>query len=171
MQIVIREAGIEDIPVLLAHRSGMFRDMDHTGEEEMRRMLAAAGQFIRTALEDGSYRAWIAEVEGRAVGGGAVHIVPWIPGYADPSPCRAYVHSVYVEPAFRRKRIARCLMEEMVAWCRERGLRSVTLHASEQGRPLYAGMGFTATNEMRLIIRQMAADERAPVQYPPSAAQ
>jgi GNAT superfamily N-acetyltransferase len=153
MQIVIRPAGIEDLPVLLAHRRGMFRDMGHTGEPEMLRMLASAEQFIRAAFADDSYRAWLAEVEGRVAGGGAVHIVPWIPGYADPSSCRAYVHSVYVEPELRRRRIARSLMEAMVAWCRERGLRSVTLHASEEGRTLYASMGFTPTNEMRLVIR------------------
>lgn len=153
MQIVIRPAGIEDIPVLLAHRRGMFRDMGHTGEEDMLRMLAAAGQFIHASFQNESYRAWLAEAEGHVVGGGAVHIVPWIPGFADQSSCRAYVHSVYIEPAFRRKGVARSLMEAIIGWCRDRGMRSVTLHASEQGRPLYASMGFTATNEMRLIIR------------------
>ena len=171
MEILIRPAGIEDLPVLLAHRRGMFRDMGHSGEADMLRMLSSAEQFIRAAFADGSYRAWLAEIEGRVVGGGAVHIIPWIPGYADPTPCRAYVHSVYVEPEFRRRRIAWSVMEAIIAWCRERGLRSVTLHASELGRPLYAGMGFQATNEMRLIIPQTAKDDRAPAQCPPSAAQ
>ena len=152
MEIVIRPAAVDDVPVLLAHRRGMFRDMGHSGEEGMRRMLASAEQFIRSAFADGTYRAWIAEVAGEAVGGGAVHIVPWIPGYADPSPCRAYVHNVYVEPAFRRRGIARAVMQAMIAWCRQRGFRSMTLHASDQGHSLYAGLGFTATNEMRLIV-------------------
>lgn len=152
MRIVIRLAGIDDIPVLLAHRRGMFRDMGHNGEEDMLQMLAAAERFIRASFTDGTYRAWLAEVEGCVAGGGAVHLVPWIPGYADPTSCRAYVHSVFVEPEFRRRRIAQSIMEAIIAWCRERGLRSVTLHASEQGRLLYARMGFTATNEMRLII-------------------
>ena len=35
-------------------------------------------------------------------------------------------------------------------WLRAQGLRSVNLHASQEGRHLYEKMGFEATNEMRL---------------------
>ena len=58
--------------------------------------------------------------------------------------------NMYVERKYRRKGIARALMEAMLAWCRENGFTSVGLHASEEGRPLYEQLGFKPTNEMSL---------------------
>ena len=60
---------------------------------------------------------------------------------------------MYTEPAVRRHGIAKRLMDEMIEWCRKEGFGSVSLHASEYGRPLYASLGFQATNEMRLKLR------------------
>jgi hypothetical protein len=41
-------------------------------------------------------------------------------------------------------------MLTILDWIKKRGLRSVNLHASDEGRPLYEKLGFSATNEMRL---------------------
>jgi hypothetical protein len=40
----------------------------------------------------------------------------------------------------------------MIAWCREQGYKTVALHASDEGRPLYESLGFQPTNEMRLHL-------------------
>ena len=40
----------------------------------------------------------------------------------------------------------------MIDWCRARGFTFVGLHASDEGRPLYASMGFEPTPEMKLRI-------------------
>ena len=58
--------------------------------------------------------------------------------------------NVYTEPEFRKQGIARQIMSTILTWTREHGLRSVNLHASAEGRPLYEKLGFEATNEMRL---------------------
>ena len=42
------------------------------------------------------------------------------------------------------------MMQTILAWIKERGLRAVNLHASAEGRGLYEKLGFEATNEMRL---------------------
>jgi len=41
----------------------------------------------------------------------------------------------------------------MIAWCRAQGFAGVTLHASDQGRPLYESLSFEPTTEMRLKLR------------------
>jgi hypothetical protein len=43
-------------------------------------------------------------------------------------------------------------MDEVLAHCRAERIRTVWLHASEEGRPLYEKMGFVATNEMKLVL-------------------
>jgi GNAT superfamily N-acetyltransferase len=57
---------------------------------------------------------------------------------------------MYTEPEFRKRGIARQIMLAILAWLKEQGLRSVNLHASSEGRPLYEKLGFENTNEMRL---------------------
>jgi GNAT superfamily N-acetyltransferase len=60
---------------------------------------------------------------------------------------------MYVEKPYRRRGIARTLMEEMLGWCRREEFAYVGLHASDDGRPLYEKLGFRATNEMRLELK------------------
>lgn len=62
----------------------------------------------------------------------------------------AHVNAVFVKPAYRRRGIARRLMELAVAWARERGCTRVRLRASDEGRLLYQTLGFAAGREMEL---------------------
>jgi len=151
--IRIRPATLEDLPHILRCRRGMFRDMGCHDEAALDRMQAAAEAFVRDAMPRGDWHAWLAEAVGhRILGGGAIQIVPWIPGVRDPSARRAWIHNMYTEPELRRRGVARRLMETVLAWCRSQGFNSVFLHASEQGRPLYQGLGFQPSNEMRLDL-------------------
>lgn len=63
-----------------------------------------------------------------------------------------YVNAVYVQPAYRRRGIATRLMELAIAWSREHDCLSLRLRASEDGRPLYEGLGFHAGREMELPL-------------------
>ena len=59
---------------------------------------------------------------------------------------------MYTEPEYRKRGIARRIMNAILECCRAEGFHSVSLHASEFGRPLYVSMGFELTNEMRLKL-------------------
>jgi ribosomal protein S18 acetylase RimI-like enzyme len=62
------------------------------------------------------------------------------------------VYNVYVAPEHRRKGLARRLMDEVIDHCRAENIRTVWLHASDEGRSLYEKMGFVPTNEMKLVL-------------------
>jgi GNAT superfamily N-acetyltransferase len=128
----------------------MFADMGDGSEADLDAMVASARPFVEAALRDGSYRAWLIEVDGNVVAGGGVAIVPYQPTPLDAAPQRAYILNMYTEPAYRRQGMARRILEAIVLWCREQGLKAILLHASDAGRPLYKQMGFEPTNEMRL---------------------
>lgn len=144
----IRPATLEDLPLLLRYRRAMAEEMDAPDPAAVDRMIDALEPYLRTAIPEGRWHAWIAEPGGC----GAVEIVQWVPGRLDPAPRRAWIHSIYVEPALRHQGIGRLLIETMVAWCREEGFRWIYLHASEQGRPLYTSLGFQPSSEMRLKL-------------------
>jgi GNAT superfamily N-acetyltransferase len=89
-----------------------------------------------------------------------VAVSDWPGSPDDPTGKRALVLNVYTEPEFRRQGIARRLMLAVIAWGRESGLRSLSLHASDFGRALYEELGFRQTNEMRLYLKQDPSLER-----------
>ena len=149
----LRPATVDDLECILHHRRSMFADMNEGSEADRDAMIAVARPFIAAGLVDGSYRGWLIEIAGDVVAGGGVAIVPYQPTPLDPVCHRAFVLNVYTEPAFRRQGLARMLMETIVAWCRQEGFRSLSLHASDDGRPLYDSLGFQPTNDMRLVLK------------------
>ena len=137
----IRHATLSDLPLLLRYRRAMAEEMDGTDEAAVHRMIAALEPYLRSAIPEGRWHSWIAEPGGCAS------------GRQDPTPRRAWIHSLYVEPSFRRRGIGRQLTSTITAWCREQGFEWVYLHSSEQGRPLYESLGFLPSSEMRLKLR------------------
>jgi GNAT superfamily N-acetyltransferase len=147
----IREAARSEVAIVLHHRWAMFRDMGQGTADELARMVNNAEPVLARALDDGSYRHWLAvDASGRVVGGGGVLLCPWPANPKDACTERAMILNVYTEPEFRRQGVARRIVETILRWIRARGLRSANLHASDEGRVLYEKLGFVATNEMRL---------------------
>jgi GNAT superfamily N-acetyltransferase len=151
--IRFRPATPQDRDIILHHRRSMFRDMGEGTDDELDRMVKDTAPWLSRALADGSYRAWLAQTaDGNVVAGGGVLISPWPARPGDPNSRRALILNVYTEPEFRRQGLAREVMLLIINWLKEQGLRTVYLHASDGGRPLYESMGFGPTNEMRLRL-------------------
>ncbi len=153
----IRVATAGDAAVIARHRVAMFRDMQALDDRDAGPLHDASLDYLRDALATGAYRGWLAEDDRGAVAAGGAVIVR--PGLPRPENLRgadeAYLLNVYTDPAHRRRGLARRLMEEMLAWCRERGIARVVLHASDDGAALYASLGFEPrTNEMQLIVKR-----------------
>jgi GNAT superfamily N-acetyltransferase len=148
--ITIREAGVQDAPVILHHRRSMFQDMREGTAAELDRMASITGPWLRAALGNGSYRGWLALSDGRVVGGGGVLLCSWPASPKDLFLERPIILNVYTEPDFRQRGIAQQIMLTILEYLRAEGFASVSLHASDQGRHLYEQLGFVATNEMRL---------------------
>jgi GNAT superfamily N-acetyltransferase len=149
----IRQATLEDLPVILHHRRRMFEDMGFTDPQGLSAMEESSTPLLRRGLGDGTYRGWLVEAPGGGVAaGGGLIILEFHSNPRDPRARRAWVVNMFPEAAHRRRGLARWLMETILEWCRGEGMRFVYLHASDEGRPLYEGLGFAPTNEMRLAL-------------------
>jgi GNAT superfamily N-acetyltransferase len=147
----IRPATVKDVSILVRHRRMMWWDMGRRDETALDLMEKGAREYFSSAVRDGSYRGFLAVNEdGKVIGGAGVVISAWPGVLGQRQPKRAMVLNMYVEREYRRRGIARELMKTMIAWCKGNGFRRVGLHASDEGRPLYESLGFTATNEMQL---------------------
>lgn len=75
---------------------------------------------------------------------------------AFPSGKTGTVMNVYTAPVYRRRGFARALMEQLIEKSRQMGLSYLELKATEEGRPLYLGMGFVREiskyAQMRLVL-------------------
>ena len=152
-QLTIRVGTPDDLDIIMHHRRSMYLDMGYRDESALTTMLASSRVFFAKRLANGTYRAWLVESAAKeVVAGGGLFIYDYHPSVSDPRPKRPLIANMYTEPPYRRKGIARKLMETMIDWCREEGFGSVVLHASVEGRPLYESLGFKQTNEMRLML-------------------
>jgi GNAT superfamily N-acetyltransferase len=150
----VRRATLADLPVVMHHRRSMFEEMKYGDPLSLDATDAASESFFRKKMEEDKYFGWfIEDSEGNVVAGGGIVILDYQPQPLDPSPLRAYVVNMYTESPHRRQGFARLLMDTMIAWCKERRMNLLFLHASKDGRPLYESLGFNPTNEMRLDLR------------------
>ncbi len=151
MPITLRRATIADVDVIGHHRDSMFRDMG-IDEAVVRAASGPARAWLAGALADGRYAGVLAESDGAVVGGVGVLWLDLPPNMHTTLPRRGYVLNLYVEATQRRRGLARRLIAEALEVCRASGVDTVSLHASDAGRPLYEALGFAATNEMRLDL-------------------
>lgn len=164
MPFSIREATIGDVPSLARHRPAMFRDMGKLAPHHERPLEEATAVWLREAMPRGEYLAWVAENEGEAIVAGAgVHLRRILPRADEPEALEfgpeALIVNVYVDREWRRRGVARAVMIAILDALDTRGIRRVLLHASVEGRRLYEGLGFTATNEMRLTTSRKRSDQ------------
>ena len=88
------------------------------------------------------FAAYLALVGGQPAGIGAVTIYE-VPPSPRVSGTEAYISSMYTEPAFRGRGVARAVLACLVDFARQSGVRGrVWLRATEAGAPLYGSAGF-----------------------------
>ena len=152
MTVALRRATVEDAQLLAEHRAAVWMEVGDWSAEAMAAQTPEWADFARRAVADGTYVAWIVEEHGEPIASGAILVQLAIPRPGSDSERAGRVQSVYVVPAARRRGIARTVMEALLADARALRLIFLTLHPSDEARGLYASMGFTPADEMRLSL-------------------
>jgi len=152
MSFEIIPATLSDVDTIVEQRRSMFSDMGHRDEAVLDRMSAAFRPWVAAKMESGDYLGWFATVEGVVAGGVGLWLMDWLPHLIGTGKPRGNIVNVYTRAEYRRRGIARALVQQALTWCRESGITYVILHASPEGRSIYESMGFHATNEMRILL-------------------
>lgn len=151
--VTVRPATVDDMPLVIDFRWRMFRELGWEDDARLEQITPAAIAHLTDGFATGGCSGFIAEADGAAVGS---VVVVW--QRVPPSPrniigLTAYILGMYVVPEYRRRGIARTLMTSCIECAEEHGAPAVMLHASEFGQPLYEGLGFKPTTEMRLFTK------------------
>ena len=151
---MVRPATLDDADALVHHRVAMFQDMGVSVEPSA--LGAAFRPWLTEMMPAGTYRAWLVEThDGHVVGGGGITVLPWPPGPRYAGDRLAFVYNVYTDAAHRRRGLARLVMDTIHAWCRDAGITSMALNASEDGLSLYESMGYVESpNPMMFLAIQ-----------------
>ncbi len=136
----------------------MFHDMDYSDDVALDSMAAKFRVWLLERMGSGDYLAWLAIApDGSVAAGAALWLMDWIPHMIGQGARRGNILNVYTHESFRRRGLARELMEAILGWCRENTVDTIILHASPEGKALYESMGFKPTNEMRLHLKMSHA--------------
>lgn len=145
---ILRAVGLEDIGLICRHREAMFRASGRP-EADLKAMRSPFRHWLARELEQGRYFGFIAEALGAQVGGVGMMVLEWPPHPSHPEQAqRGYILNLFVEPEHRGHGLGAVLMSAAEADLVERGVGYAFLHATEQGRPLYAATGWLTTSEM-----------------------
>ncbi len=155
-QFAIRQATIADVKALARHRCEMFRDMGQLQEDAYQALADASIEYFEKAIPAGEYVAWVVTPRAQPdliVSGGGMQLRRILPrpnraGELERPGPQGLIVNVYTEKDWRRKGLAGLVTVTIIEWCRNNGVASLVLHASEMGRPLYEKLGFVASNEM-----------------------
>jgi GNAT superfamily N-acetyltransferase len=157
-QIAIRPAENADIPALrnLQERSLRTLGRSHYSATQIKTFIARIGTMDDYLVHDRTYL--LAELDGEILG-----CAGWttrLPGYArhaqdgahKPTPRRATVRSVFVEPLAVRQGIGRKLMDAVEDAMRRREFHTAELGATENGCSFYRSVGYESMGAFHVDI-------------------
>jgi GNAT superfamily N-acetyltransferase len=151
--LAIRPATEADAPALAAQRVAMFHEMGQVpvaGPQVFEQQSAAA---FATSLGSGACFAWLADTGSAPVGSVALLLYPRLPSPKLAATQEGYLLNVYTVPEWRGHGVATALVATAIAKARVLGLARVRLHATTQGKPIYASAGFIdRADEMELTL-------------------
>ena len=141
MDVIVREAGLEDGPVLARLRWAMSEE-DGERVVPYERFEPIFLAFWRDALDGGRWHVWIGEVDGGVVSNIWVYRVPKVPRPHPEPASYAYMTNVYTDPAHRNAKVGSAVLARVVEWALEQDLEGIYVSPSERSVPFYERAGF-----------------------------
>lgn len=139
----IRLATPDDVDELIALRLDFLEEVGNLkAGADGGELAAAMREYLLRKMPPGDFLAWVAEAEGAIVATSGVTIFERPPNGANPAGLEAYLSNMYTLPAWRGRGLGTALVATAVAHLKATRVRRIWLHATEQGRPVYARAGF-----------------------------
>ncbi len=150
---LIRRAGLEDVSALIELRLALLREVGNiTPPADLDALAEANCRYLRAALPNGRFVAWVAEESGRLIAASGLVMLERPPHERNLSGLEAYIMNLYTIPEWRGRGIGQQLLERLIEHARSMGARRIWLHDTGSGRGLYVRAGFTpALKEMELV--------------------
>lgn len=140
MGIQYRKLTEKDLDIFIEMRINQLRE---EGAKEDADLRPALRDYYMRHMKDGTFVSWIAEDEGKIIGTSGMSFVEKPPYFGCPSGKMGLLSSMFTNPAYRRKGIAKELLHRVVEEAKNYGCGTVQITASDMGVKLYTAYGFT----------------------------
>lgn len=148
MKLIYKRATIEDVKILTKTRIEVLRAANKLADDvDMIEVEEQSYEYYSKALNDGTHTAYLVFDDAKFVGAGGVSYFKVMPTYHNPSGNKAYIMNMYTNPEYRRQGIAFETLRLLVEDAKSRGVNSISLEATDIGRPLYEKYGFIKMND------------------------
>ena len=140
MDISYRSATERDLELLVESR---LTFVEMTKEDDAYGLVRENTRaYFHDAIKEGQCDIILAEHMDVVVGTGIVFYYSSVPSKYNPWGKNAYITSMYVDAAYRRRGIAGEILTRLLSLAKEKGCHVFMLQESEMGRPLYEKFGF-----------------------------
>ena len=134
-----RKLTLEWVDALLEMR---ILQLTEEGAENPKMLLPALRRYYETHLADGTFVSWAAVCEGKLVAVSGMSFVEKPPYFGCPSGRIGLLSSMFTNPNYRRRGIAKELLNRVVDEARDYGCGTIQITASDIGVKLYTAYGF-----------------------------
>ena len=139
MSITYRKLTEKDLETFISMRITQLREEGATEDLDLRPSLV---DYYHRHMADGTFVSWLALDGEKIVGTSGMSFVEKPPYFGCPSGRIGLLSSMYTDPAYRRRGIAKELLARVVNEARDYGCGSVQITASDMGVLLYTDFGF-----------------------------
>ena len=119
-----------------------IRQLREEGATEDIDLVPALRDYYSRHISDGTFVSWLAMDGERIVGTSGMSFVEKPPYFGCPSGKMGILSSMFTDPEYRRKGIAKTLLGRVVEEARSYGCGTVQITASDMGVLLYTDFGF-----------------------------
>ncbi len=119
-----------------------IRQLREEGATEDIDLVPALHDYYNRHMSDGTFVSWLAMDGDRIVGTSGMSFVEKPPYFGCPSGKMGLLSSMFTDPEYRRKGIAKELLSRVVEEARAYGCGTVQITASDMGVLLYTDFGF-----------------------------
>jgi len=137
--VVFRRLGYGDIDRFIELRKEQLLE---EGAEAATDITAALLDFYTRHLTAETFVSWVVVVNGEIIATSGISFAEKPPYYGNPTGRIGILSSMYTVPSYRRKGIAKKLLEMAVNEAKKRGCAEIHITASDMGVPLYEDFGF-----------------------------
>ena len=139
MEIQYRKLTSEDLGTFIQMRINQLRE---EGAKEDIDLEPSLRDYYKRHMADGTFVSWLAVDEDRIIGTSGMSFVEKPPYFGCPSGRIGLLSSMFTDPQYRRRGIAKELLARVVEEARKYGCGTVQITASDMGVRLYTDFGF-----------------------------
>jgi len=148
MNLTYKKATIDDLEILTDTRITVLRAANKLSDDvDMSVVKEEAYCYYQNSLTNDTHVAYLVFDDDEFVGAGGISFFKVMPTFHNPTGQKAYIMNMYTKPEYRRKGIAYKTLDLLIAEAKRKGITSISLEATDMGRPLYEKYGFVKMND------------------------